>query len=194
MTSTKPLNIAGVWRVPAVFVVNNNQWAISVPRSRQTAAATLALKAAAAGIPGEQVDGNDVVAVRDATERALARARAGDGPTLIEAVTYRLSDHTTADDAHRYRSDAEVSARWKEEPIARLRNYLVNNKSWSKADEEALHEDNAKRINEAVDEYLATAAEPVAAIFDHTFATLPADLASQRAAAERLAEAEPWLR
>jgi len=183
------INVAGVWGVPAVFVVNNNQWAISVPRSRQTAAQTLAQKAGAAGIPGEQVDGNDVVAMRDATERALARARAGDGPSLIEAVTYRLSDHTTADDAHRYRSDAEVSARWKEEPIARLRNYLVNSKSWSKVEEEALHEDNAKRINEAVDEYLATAAEPMAAIFDHTFATLPADLASQQAAAERLAGA-----
>jgi pyruvate dehydrogenase E1 component alpha subunit len=185
------INIAGVWSVPAVFVVNNNQWAISVPRSRQTAAATLAQKAAAAGIPGEQVDGNDVVAVREATERALARARAGEGPSLIEAVTYRLSDHTTADDAHRYRSDAEVSAHWKEEPIARLRSYLVSKMAWSKADEEALHADVAQRINQAVEEYLATGAEQVAAIFDHTFAGLPADLASQRGLAEQLVEAGP---
>jgi pyruvate dehydrogenase E1 component alpha subunit len=184
------INTAGVWRVPAVFVVINNQWAISVPRSRQTAARTLAQKASGAGIPGEQVDGNDVVAVREATERALARARAGDGPSVIEAVTYRLSDHTTADDAHRYRSDEEVSAHWREEPIARLRNHLVRMKSWSKADEEALHEEVTKRILAAVEEYLATVPEPVTAIFDHTFAELPGDLASHRAGALRLAEAD----
>ena len=103
------INIAGVWRLPVVFVIANNQWAISVPRSAQSAAETLAQKAIAAGIPGEQVDGNDVIAVREASERALARARAGEGATLIEALTYRLADHTTADDARRYREDTEVS-------------------------------------------------------------------------------------
>src|SRR6516165_12079314 len=102
------LNIAGVWRLPLVFVVNNNRWAISVPVVQQTAANTLAQKAIAAGIEGEQVDGNDVIAVREAVARAVAKARAGGGPHLIEALTYRLSDHTTADDARRYRSDADV--------------------------------------------------------------------------------------
>ncbi|HXF86794.1 MAG TPA: thiamine pyrophosphate-dependent enzyme, partial [Xanthobacteraceae bacterium] len=91
------LNMAGVWKVPVVFVVNNNGWAISVPVAKQTAAATLAQKAVAAGIPGAQVDGNDVIAVRFAVERALAAARTGAGPSLVEAVTYRLADHTTAD-------------------------------------------------------------------------------------------------
>jgi pyruvate dehydrogenase E1 component alpha subunit len=95
------INYAGVWRVPAVFVVNNNQWAISLPRSAQSAAATLAQKAIAAGIPGCQVDGNDVIAVRDAVEHGLSRARGGEGPCVVVALTYRMTDHTTADDAGR---------------------------------------------------------------------------------------------
>ena len=93
------LNIAGVWPLPAVFVVTNNQWAISVPRHEQSAAETLAQKAIAAGIPGQQVDGNDVIAVHAVASEALERARAGGGASLIEAITYRLADHTTADDA-----------------------------------------------------------------------------------------------
>src|SRR5919106_2681596 len=96
------INCAGAWRVPAVFVIVNNHWAISVPRSAQTAAGTLAQKAIAAGISGEQVDGNDVIAVRWVVEEAIGRARAGEGPAVIEALTFRLSDHTTADDASRY--------------------------------------------------------------------------------------------
>src|SRR5512145_2623786 len=119
------MNFAGVRSLPVVFVINNNQWAISVPLRLQTASETLAQKAIAAGFCGEQVDGNDVVAMRDAADEALAAARRGDGPRLIEAVTYRLGDHTTADDASRYRPPEEVQARWKEEPIARLRAYLV---------------------------------------------------------------------
>lgn len=176
------INVAGVWRLPALFVINNNQWAISVPRAAQTAAATLAQKAVAAGIPGEQVDGNDVIAVRDAVERALARARAGEGPSVIEALTYRLSDHTTADDATRYRDDAEVSRMWKTEPIARLRNYLVGEKQWSKADEEALLAESAAKVEAAVAAYEATPPEPARAIFDHLFERLPAPLRAQREA------------
>jgi pyruvate dehydrogenase E1 component alpha subunit len=183
------INIAGVWRVPAVFVVNNNQWAISVPLSRQTAAETLAQKASAAGFSGERVDGNDVVAVREATERALKRARAGEGPALVEAVTYRLSDHTTADDAHRYRSDAEVSAHWKEEPLARLRAHLVASKCWTKADEEALHGEVRTQIAEAAEAYLATSPETVTAMFDYTYAAMPPDIAAQRNLAEHRAGA-----
>ena len=120
------MNFAGVQKLPLVFVVNNNQWAISVPLKLQTACETLAQKAIAAGFAGEQVDGNDVIAVRDAAEEAISAARSGKGPRLIEAVTYRLGDHTTADDAARYRPPEEVQARWKEEPIARLRAYLVS--------------------------------------------------------------------
>ena len=100
------MNFAGVHKLPLLFVANNNQWAISVPLKLQTASQTLAQKAIAAGFTGEQVDGNDVIAVRAAAEEAIAQARAGGGPRLIEALTYRLSDHTTADDAARYRSPA----------------------------------------------------------------------------------------
>jgi pyruvate dehydrogenase E1 component alpha subunit len=174
------LNMAGVWKVPAVFVVNNNAWAISVPLSKQTAAATLAQKAIAAGMPGEQIDGNDVIAVRLAVERALQRARAGQGPSLIEAVTYRLSDHTTADDASRYRDDAEVSGHWAAEPVARLRGYLTKASHWDKAKEEKLLQDSGHAVDAAADEYLATPPEPPSAMFDHTYAQLPADLAWQR--------------
>lgn len=175
------LNIAAVWNVPAVFVVNNNQWAISVPRARQTAAATLAQKAVAAGMPGEQVDGNDVIAVRAVIGRAIERARNGDGPTLIEALSYRLSDHTTADDARRYRDDGEVSAHWKEEPIRRLRGYLTQLGAWTKDDEEDLLAECGGEIDRAAEDYLAVPPQPVGDMFDHVFAELPEDLAVQRA-------------
>lgn len=177
------LNIAGVWNLPVVFVVCNNGWAISAPVARQTAAATLAQKAIAAGIMGEQVDGNDVIAVRDTMEGALSRARAGRGPSLIEAVTYRLADHTTADDASRYRDDAEVSLRWRSEPVARLRQYLTRIGAWHKEDEERLLAEVAHALDTAVEQYLAAAAQPSESIFDFTYATLPVDLAEQRAAA-----------
>src|SRR5262249_12943326 len=132
------MNFAGVWKLPVVFVVNNNQWAISVPQRLQTASETLAQKAIAAGIPGEQVDGNDVIAVRAGTAEAVGAACDGKGPRLSEAVTYRLGDHTPADDASRYRPAEEVQARWKEEPIARLRSHLASRQAWAKADEEKL--------------------------------------------------------
>lgn len=177
------LNFAGVWRLPAVFLVNNNQWAISVPRRAQTAAETLAQKAIAAGIPGEQVDGNDVLAVHQAVSRALERARRGAGASFIEALTYRLCDHTTADDASRYREDAEVSRHWPEEPLLRLRHYLTDGGYWSKASEEQLLQETAAEIDAAAAAYLATPPQDPAAIFDYTYARLPADLARQRAEA-----------
>ncbi len=170
------LNVIGAWDLPAVFVINNNQWAISVRRTDQTRAETLADKAIAAGLPGEQVDGNDVIAIREATERALTRARAGESGTLIECVTYRLGDHTTADDASRYRDDAEVSPHWKEEPLVRLRNHFVAEHGWGKDDEEALLRGTAAEVDEAADRYLATTPEPARAMIDHLYATLPADL------------------
>ncbi|RDD61183.1 pyruvate dehydrogenase (acetyl-transferring) E1 component subunit alpha [Ferruginivarius sediminum] len=174
------INMAGVWHVPAVFVVSNNRYAISVPLRRQTAAQSLAQKAVAAGIPGEQVDGNDVLAVRHAVARAVARARAGEGPSLIEALTYRLGDHTTADDASRYREEAEVSAKWKEDPIVRLRSYLANAGLWTKADEEKLLEEVEAELTEAVDAYLATPPQPPEAMFDYLYAELPTALVEQR--------------
>jgi pyruvate dehydrogenase E1 component alpha subunit len=177
------LNMAGVWKAPAVFVVNNNQWAISVPVSKQTAASTLAQKALAAGMPGAQVDGNDVIAVRSAVEHALARARQGDGPTLIEALTYRLSDHTTADDASRYRDDDDVSKRWPEEPILRLRTYLSALGAWDKEREEALLLACSQDVERAAAAYLERPPQPATAIFEHTYAELPAELAGQMTSA-----------
>ena len=120
------MNVAGARNLPVVFMVVNNKWAISVPIEQQTATETLAQKSVAAGIPGIQVDGNDIIAVRYWVERALARARKGEGACLIEAVTYRLSDHTTADDASRYRKKEDVETAWKVELLIRLRKYLTD--------------------------------------------------------------------
>jgi pyruvate dehydrogenase E1 component alpha subunit len=174
------LNVVGLWNLPAVFIINNNQWAISLRRREQTAARTLAQKAIAAGLPGKQVDGNDVIAVRDAVERALARARSGEGGMLIECLSYRLGDHTTADDASRYRDEEEVRAHWKQEPLLRLRNYLTAEHGWSKDDEEALLRATAAEMEAATNAYLATEPQPPRAMFDHLFAALPVDLAAQR--------------
>ncbi|MFQ5735987.1 MAG: pyruvate dehydrogenase (acetyl-transferring) E1 component subunit alpha [Thermodesulfobacteriota bacterium] len=125
------LNFAGVFKVPVVFLCQNNQWAISVPRASQTAAKTIAQRGPAYGFEGIQVDGNDAVAVYKATKDAVDKAKRGDGPTLIECYTYRLDDHTTADDASRYRSKEEVE-RWKQrEPLIRLRLYLEGKGLWS---------------------------------------------------------------
>ena len=181
------LNVAGVWKLPLVTVINNNQWAISVPRSRQSGTQTLAQKAIAAGIEGLQVDGNDVIAVRHSTEAALAKARGGGGASLIEALTYRLGDHTTADDATRYRDAESVAAQWALDPIARLRSYLAGTGAWTKEREESLTNECVELVNEAVEAYLATPAPPPEAMFDHLYAALPAALADQRAQALRSA-------
>ena len=175
-----------VHKLPVVFVANNNQWAISVPLRLQTASQTLAQKAIAAGFSGEQVDGNDVIAVRAAAEEAIATARAGDGPRLIEAVTYRLSDHTTADDAARYRPPEEVQARWKEEPIARLRAYLVSQKAWGKSQEEELAAECQER-DRGGDRALSAPSRRARreTMFDHLYAELPRAYAGQRDGAER---------
>src|SRR5438128_6588231 len=167
------MNFAGVWKLPVVFVANNNQWAISVPLRLQTASETLAQKAIAAGFPGEQVDGNDIVAMRTAAEEAIAAARAGNGPRFIEALTYRLSDHTTADDAARYRPPEEVQARWREEPIARLRAYLVGKQAWGKSQEEQLVADCQRQVDAAVERYLVTTPRAPETMFDHLYAELP---------------------
>ena len=174
------LNVCGAWRLPAVFVISNNQWAISVPRRAQTGAQTLAQKAIAAGVIGEQVDGNDVIAVRQASDIALARARAGEGATLIEAITYRLGDHTTADDASRYRNEAEVSSHWKREPVARLRSYLVAQAHWTKQREEQLLQEARQKVEDASREYLEVAPLPPSAMLEHLFEHLPEALAKQR--------------
>jgi 2-oxoisovalerate dehydrogenase E1 component alpha subunit len=177
------LNAAGAWKLPLVFVVTDNQWAISVPRAKQSAAQTLAQKAIGAGIDGVQVDGNDVIAVRHAMDQALAQARSGGGPSLVEAITYRLADHTTADDASRYRSPDELAEAWKREPVLRLRAYLTELKAWDKAKEDALLKECNEQVQAAAQAYLDTPPPTVGQMFDHLYATLPAALQKQRAAA-----------
>jgi 2-oxoisovalerate dehydrogenase E1 component alpha subunit len=179
------MNAAGVWQLPVVFLVTNNQWAISVPRVSQTASHTLAQKAIAAGIACEQIDGNDLFAVREAMDRALAKARRGGGPTLIEALSYRLSDHTTADDASRYRSADEVADAWKREPISRMRTYLANAGAWDKAREEALVKECGERVQAAVQAYADTPPPEPQAMFEHLYAAFPPALEAQRADLER---------
>lgn len=173
------LNLAGAQQLPVVFVVVNNKWAISVPLHLQTAAKTLAQKAIAAGMPGIQVDGNDVIAMRAAMEAALERARNGGGPALIEAVTYRLSDHTTADDATRYRPQAEVDEAWEVEPMKRIRSYLMMNDLWDQKREDELLADCARQVDEAVETYIKTERMPINGMFEHMYAELPEAMAEQ---------------
>jgi len=184
------MNLAGVWQLPVVFLISNNQWAISVPLKQQSAAQTLAQKAIGAGLPGEQVDGNDVVAVRKVVGDALARARAGEGPAVVEALTYRLGDHTTSDDASRYRKDSDVSPHWQQEPIRRLHQYLVDAGVWSRDRDDQLLKELGAEIDAAAEAYLATPAPDPSVIFDYTYATLPADLLAQKQAALRVLSAE----
>jgi 2-oxoisovalerate dehydrogenase E1 component alpha subunit len=174
------INIAGAQNLPLVAVIVNNQWAISVPRKIQSGAPTLAQKGIAAGLYCIQVDGNDIIAVRKAMEDALERARNDEGGSVLELVTYRLSDHTTADDARRYRGEQEVKDAWAKEPMKRLRNWLVAKKVWDDKKEEAWKAECDEWMDNEVNAYLQTKTQPVTAIFDYTFAEVPADLAKQR--------------
>ena len=132
------LNFAGVFRAPTIFFCQNNQWAISLPRERQTRSRTLAEKADAYGIPGVLVDGNDLDAVYRSVESARRRAVAGDGPTLIEASVYRFGPHSTSDDPHRYRSDTEVAAAKQRDPVHRLKESLVASGAWDEERDQEL--------------------------------------------------------
>ncbi len=164
------LNFAGVFKLPLVTIIENNQWAISVPRSAQTAAVTLAQKGIAAGIDVVQVDGNDVIAVYKAVRDALALAK--DAPTLIECVTYRMSMHTTADDPTKYRSDDEV-AEWRmKDPISRVKKYLVKKKLWNDDLENTMAEDQKKSIDAALEIAEAFKPDPKS-MFEHLYSYMP---------------------
>jgi pyruvate dehydrogenase E1 component alpha subunit len=174
------MNLAGVWQLPIVFVVSNNQWAISVPRSEQTGAKTLAQKAIAAGFQGEQVDGNDVIAVRDRIALALHDARENNTPKLLEIMSYRHHDHTTADDASRYEPKDSREKEWKKEPIIRLRNYLENIHAWSFEAEERCQAECVAEVDKVVEAYLNTTPAPPESMFDYLYATLPNAYTAQR--------------
>ncbi|MDE1865570.1 MAG: pyruvate dehydrogenase (acetyl-transferring) E1 component subunit alpha [Candidatus Micrarchaeota archaeon] len=143
------INFAGVFKLPLVAIVENNQWAISMPRSSQTAAITLAQKAIAAGIRCVQVDGNDPIAVYESVKEAIQLS--GDGPTVIECVTYRMSMHTTADDPSKYRSDDEVASWRAKDPIERTRKYLISKSLWNDDMEQSMRADHKKTIDAAVE-------------------------------------------
>jgi pyruvate dehydrogenase E1 component alpha subunit len=175
------MNFAGVFKAPVVLVCQNNGWAISVPRARQTASETLAQKAQAYGMPGRLIDGNDVLAVYREACAALARARAGEGPTMIEAMTYRIGPHTTSDDPTRYRESGEL-AEWKDarDPIVRLRAFLEREGLWDAARQQTLEAETQQRIAAAVTTALNEPPPPPEAMFDHIYAEPPSALAAQQ--------------
>ncbi len=173
------VNCAGVFGTKTVFVIQNNQWAISVPLHRQTAAETLAQKAHAYGIPGIQVDGNDVFAVYAAATEAIERTRRGEGPSLIEAVTYRLGDHTTADDASRYRPEEELEEWEGRDPILRLRRYLVAQGLWDDDQETVLLEEASSWVDGQVKALEEMEPQEPEEIFTSMYAALPPHVIEQ---------------
>lgn len=177
------LNMAGVFQVPVIFVCQNNQWAISIPVSRQTRAKTLVQKAIAYGIDAIQVDGNDILAVYSATAEAAERARQGQSPTLIECVTYRLIMHTTADDPKRYRSDEEVSI-WKQrDPLIRFGKYMLRRGVLTQQQIDEMETAVKNEIQAAVtraETRMQTLTNPLR-MFDHAYAQLPPHLEDQKA-------------
>ena len=173
-------NLAGVFRLPVVFICQNNQWAISVPLKNQTASATLAQKAVAYGFEGVQVDGNDVFAVYRATRQALDKASSGGGPTLIECLTYRMADHTTADDAGRYRSPEEVTAWRARDPIIRLERFLASRGLWSAQSGQEVKARATGVIDAAVREMEAVAPPAAEELFEEIRETLSPRQAEQR--------------
>jgi len=167
------MNFAGVFKVPCVFVCQNNQWAISFPRSRQTAAETLAQKAFAYGFDGVLVDGNDVLAVYAAAKNAVDKARKGEGPTFVECFTYRMADHTTADDAARYRSAEEIAEWKKKDPIDRFEKYLLAAGILTEKIRKETRERIRKRIADAVKSAESVPASNPEDIFNFTYAEMP---------------------
>lgn len=174
------MNVAGVWHLPLVFVIANNHWAISVPASKQTHAKTFAQKAIAAGISCEQVDGNDVFAVYHAASQALNRARSGKGPHVIEAICTRMGDHTTADDATRYRPAEELTQGKQEDPLKRLKLFLEANHLWDETQDRALQLSSQLKVEAAVENYLKSPPQPATAMLDYLYETLPDALHDQR--------------
>lgn len=175
------MNFAAVLKVPVIFVCQNNSWAISVPSSKQFKCETLAQRAFAYGMPGIRCDGNDVFAVNKVMKDAVARARAGEGPSFIEAVTYRLGDHTTADDARRYRDPEEVEKWISRDPLIRTRKYLEKKKAWTEAKQKALDEKAKELVAQVVKNAEGIEKPAIDDIFDYTFAgELPAELQRQR--------------
>ena len=175
------LNFAGVYQAPVVLVVQNNGWAISVPRHKQSAAPTLAARGAGFGVPSRLVDGNDILAVYDAMSQAVERARSGEGPALLELLTYRMGAHTTADDPTRYRDAAEIEAWRAKDPLTRFEKFLMQCDLLTSERARRMLDEVEEEINEAV--RVAEAIPPMApdSFFDFTAETLSPRLQQQRA-------------
>ena len=174
------MNFAAVFQAPVIFLCQNNQWAISVPYKRQTAAATIAQKAVAYGMPGIQVDGNDIFAMYRVAREAVDRARNGEGPTLIEAHTYRMSDHTTSDDARRYRTPEEVAFWQERDPVERLARYMRAAGLLDETSEAAVAAEAEAKVAGWVEAFEAVPPPEPDEIFRHVFAEPTPGLAAQR--------------
>jgi pyruvate dehydrogenase E1 component alpha subunit len=174
------LNFAGVFKVPCVLLCRNNGWAISVPVERQTASKTFAEKAAAYGIAGVRVDGNDIFAVVNVTRQARARGERGEGPTLIEAITYRMGGHSTSDDPKAYRGADELEQWAARDPIERVRDYLTKQGAWDDERERALVAEIDARFKEAVSIAERTPSPPLESMFEDVYAVTPWHLVEQR--------------
>jgi 2-oxoisovalerate dehydrogenase E1 component alpha subunit len=174
------MNFAGVFKVPCVLFCRNNGWAISVPVERQTATKTFAEKAAAYGIPGVRVDGNDLFAVVSVTRKARERGERGEGSTLIEAITYRMGGHSTSDDPKAYRGTDEVESWARRDPIERVRDYLTRRGAWDEPRERALVEEVDARFRDAVTIAERTPAPPLESMFEDVYENAPWHLLEQR--------------
>ncbi|MBM3232320.1 pyruvate dehydrogenase (acetyl-transferring) E1 component subunit alpha [Candidatus Pacearchaeota archaeon] len=179
------LNFAGVFKAPCVFICQNNQWAISVPVKEQTASQTIAQKAIAYGIHGIQVDGNDVFAVYKATSEALERARSGKGATLIECFTYRLADHTTSDDAKKYRDENEIAEWVKKDPITRFEKYLVDKRVINPVIIGKVKSEAEQQIEKAVKLAESAKPQPPTDMFDYLYESITEEMKEQREQASR---------
>ena len=175
------MNLAGVYNVPCVFFCQNNQYAISVPRHIQTASPTLAQKALAYGFPGILVDGNDIFAVYAVTREAVERARHGQGPSLIEAYTYRMGSHTTADDPTKYRDEAEVEEWRSRDPLLRVQKYLQSHSQWSEVWEQQLVDECTAEVEQAMAEAAAVAPPTPQDMFRYMYAAMTPQLLEQEA-------------
>ncbi|MBI4056730.1 MAG: pyruvate dehydrogenase (acetyl-transferring) E1 component subunit alpha [Elusimicrobia bacterium] len=180
------LTFAGVYKLPVIYIVENNQYAISIPRSKQTASQTLSQKALGYGAVGLQVDGNDVLAVYKAVTEAVERGRKGEGPTFLECETYRLGHHTTADDATRYRSEEEVEQWRKKDPVDRFKKYLISKKLWDEDRDMRLKKEAEAMIQAEIEEYETMSPPNPLNMFANNYATAPWHLVEQRAELEEI--------
>jgi 2-oxoisovalerate dehydrogenase E1 component alpha subunit len=181
------MNFAGVWKVPVVFLCQNNQWAISLPSEGQTASETYAVKGVAYGVPGVVVDGNDLLAVRKSVQEAVARARSGGGPTIVEAKTFRMGGHSTSDDPSRYVPKEQLEEWAAKDPIPRFEKYLAASGIWTPADGERIAKECEEECAAAAREAEAVAKPGLETIFSDVYAEVPDHIRRQGEAAFDLA-------